>query len=410
MITKSIDINKFTRMRYFDGLFLQQDEFRTDQDFYLTVRRYLNYLLFNPGVLFTTDPGADITTSSSLRVTAGTGLAINVAPGVGLVSDPAGIAYEVEVPTAQTFDAADIATAGLDGAGSVIKVILHRDDNDFILNASAADRTVERAQISLVAPGDLTATGAFASIPHIELATLSVNAAGTGLDLDNDDRSRGGIKLSILSQSVYSMLGSGSTPAPSLTGFNGVDQTVTPPPVNHVIITGTNFAAMPGITTVSVEFSDGAGGYTAAITVPAANVTPGQIRIDWLGLPTGHPHVPILASARRGPVRVTVPGHSAIDSTGIFDFFPPPITDPLPATHSILSGALTITGERLYISSGFPQVEFVPVSGTSSTTGVEAGSSDTSILVIPPSTAGSYAVRVSTEGGTIEAGSIIFIS
>jgi len=220
MPTNTINIPRSVRMRYFNGLFLQDQEFRTDQNFYIAIRRYLNFLLFDPGRLYVDD-----TVAPPLQVSAA-GMQVSVTPGSALIRDTATKSgYELEIPDLPTENREfDLSTESLSD-GDTLTVTLQRDESDFIsmggggagVSPSENDRTRERALLSVNLPGDPELTP-----PFVTLATITAVASGGGgvadtLNVTNTNE-RGGVRLAILSEEVRSMLDGGPGPG-TLTGI-----------------------------------------------------------------------------------------------------------------------------------------------------------------------------------------------
>lgn len=200
------DPNRFKRVRYFNGLFLEDVDFRLDQDYFNAFRRYLNYLLFEPGRLYVDDAVTPLEVSAS-------GSTLTITPGSAMVRDVAvRQGYEVEVPAGLApaqyqFDlSGETLTAG--EQLFVIAAYQVRDATEStggIAGApSAANRTYDGTLISVVLPGEAPPATA-----HAVLAQVDVT--GGGLSVTNFPR--GGVRLPILSDQVRSQLGSGGAPA-----------------------------------------------------------------------------------------------------------------------------------------------------------------------------------------------------
>lgn len=221
MPTNTINISRSVRMRYFNGLFLQDQEFKTDQNFYIAIRRYLNFLLFDPGRLYVDD------TIAPLQVSAA-GMQVSVTHGSALIRDTAAMSgYELEIPNLPVTDREfDLSTESLSD-GDTLTVTLQRDESDFIsmggggagVSPSEDDRTVERALLSVNLPGDPAPTP-----PFVPLATITAVASGGGgvadtLNVTNTNE-RGGVRLAILSKDVRDMLGGPDPGTATLTGIS----------------------------------------------------------------------------------------------------------------------------------------------------------------------------------------------
>lgn len=221
MPTNTINIPRSVRMRYFNGLFLQDQEFKTDQNFYIAIRRYLNFLLFDPGRLYLDDEVAPLIVSVS-------GMNVSVTPGSALIRDAAAMSgYELEIPNLPVTDREfDLSTESLSD-GDTLTVTLQRDESDFIsmggggagVSPSEDDRTVERALLSVNLPADPAPTP-----PFVPLATITAVASGGGgvadtLNVTNTTE-RGGVRLAILSEQVREMLGDAGPGTATLTSIS----------------------------------------------------------------------------------------------------------------------------------------------------------------------------------------------
>lgn len=276
MPTNTINISRSVRMRYFNGLFLQDQEFRTDQNFYIAIRRYLNFLLFDPGRLYVDD------TIAPLQVSAA-GMQVSVTPGSALIRDTATMSgYELEIPDLPVTDREfDLSTESLSN-GDTLTVTLQRDESDFIsmggggagVSPSEDDRTVERALLSVNLPADPAPTP-----PFVTLATITAVVSGGGggaadtLNVTNTTE-RGGVRLAILSEQVRAMLGVST--APVITSFAPTSGLIEDP----VIITGTNFNGATAVAFggTSATFTVNSAGTQIDTTVPSGATT-GRITV-----------------------------------------------------------------------------------------------------------------------------------
>ena len=197
----------YTRVRYFNGLFLYAPDFKAESDYHLATRRHLNYLLFRPGVLSLGD--SEQLTVSDLRPPEAPPTTVTVATGSAIVPDAAGRRQLHEVhledtdPRTLDLSSADVWT-GVEGSpeGRTVYVTLAFDEGDAYSTPSGdrsppteEDRRREQAVL-----------GASATEPAadeaIVLATVTYRAAGiTDLDIENR-RSEGGLRSGILSQEL----------------------------------------------------------------------------------------------------------------------------------------------------------------------------------------------------------------
>ena len=75
-----IDPNPFKRVSYHNGLFLEEADFKLDQNYFATLRRYLNYLLFEEGRLYLEE------SDRSLELDVA-GMTLTIRPGVAMIHD-----------------------------------------------------------------------------------------------------------------------------------------------------------------------------------------------------------------------------------------------------------------------------------------------------------------------------------
>lgn len=205
----------FTQLNYFNGLFLQAQDFEVQRAYHVDVQQYLNYLLFDEGRLY------DEAGVVPLEATAN-GHALEVAPGRAMVRDaPPPRGYEVHSDRTLTFDLDDPRLTRSDGTpiqeGDILKLTIEpASRTERVGTASLVrthDRLVEQALIRLNDAG-----GSLPSGPHLVLADIKFHAAA-GVDAEVTERaSRGGVRLQILSENVIAAIGSG-TGGGNLTGI-----------------------------------------------------------------------------------------------------------------------------------------------------------------------------------------------
>ncbi len=207
-----------SRLNYFDGLFLKAEDFTLEQFFHLMARRYLNYLLFNPGRLYTADG------TMPLEVTA-SGTTITVSSGTALVrydgdaDNRAG--HEVHLETSVDLDLST-STYGFSVGDTVYVRIDYREAEEIVgaggggagVFVASANQVREQAIIKLttVPPDDLPPDDY-----SVLLATVDYQAPMTNSNVTNDE-TRGGIRYEILSSDLLSKIG-GVGPSPTLTGI-----------------------------------------------------------------------------------------------------------------------------------------------------------------------------------------------
>ena len=193
-----------SRLNYFDGLFLKAEDFTLEQFFHLMARRYLNYLLFNPGRLYTAD-GA-----MPLEVTA-SGTTIHISPGTALVRYDGDVdnraGHEVHLETSVDLDLAT-STYGFSVGETVYVRIDHLETEEIVgtggggagVLVASANQVREQAVIKLSA--DPSPSDDYSVL----LATVDYQAAMTNGNVTNDE-TRGGIRYEILSSDLLSKIG-----------------------------------------------------------------------------------------------------------------------------------------------------------------------------------------------------------
>jgi hypothetical protein len=71
---KKLEARKIKRMRYFDGLFLRQEEFNLEQNYHIRMRRLNNYYLHSYGIVRGLEVAASTTSSSTVIISPGMAL------------------------------------------------------------------------------------------------------------------------------------------------------------------------------------------------------------------------------------------------------------------------------------------------------------------------------------------------
>ncbi|EIM65431.1 Ig-like domain-containing protein [Desulfobacter postgatei] len=234
-----------SRLNYFDGLFLKAEDFTLEQFFHLMARRYLNYLLFNPGRLYTADG------TMPLEVTA-SGTTITVSSGTALVrydgdaDNRAG--HEVHLETSVDLDLST-STYGFSVGDTVYVRIDYREAEEIVgaggggagVFVASANQVREQAVIKLsTVPPD----GLPPDDYSVLLATVDYQAAMTNSNVTNDP-TRGGIRYEILSSDLLSRIGTSSGDA-VLTGI-----TITPGAEDSILSGGNKSLTATG------SYSDG---------------------------------------------------------------------------------------------------------------------------------------------------------
>ena len=162
------------RVRFFDGQFLQDQDFVDEQIYHLDRERRPLRLLYVAGI------------ADGLDVTAGSPNQVTVAPGTAVDSDGRQLALAqattVDLP-AEKFN---------DKQGAEIYISYSESPEDEQTEAGSADftRWLERPQCTALAPGDSYA----GATPPVLLATVALDNAGR-VTIDETVRSYSGVRL-----------------------------------------------------------------------------------------------------------------------------------------------------------------------------------------------------------------------
>lgn len=364
---------RYERLRYFNGLFLEEGDFATEQSYFLSVRRFLNYLLFDEGRLF------EVTGTMPLQVSSVPPLRLLISPGSALIRDTVRrLGYEITLP-AQNIDLSTLTSPLLHN--QTLTVTLAHLDTEFTsptgvsgVPAPQADRVQEQGVIHVILPGDPLPPG-----PQITLATVTATS-GTGVPGSpadtlnvNNTTVRGGVRLQILSQSVLAALSSGGA-APTIATF-----TASGPVGSAVVINGTSLAGATGI---------------------RFNLTPGVIAAN---TPT-QVNTTVPVGATTGPITLQFPGGVTAASPGNFTVTvavpAPTITGFAPTSGAALS-TVTITGTNF---TGATSVTFGGVAAA--TFSVDSA---TQITAAVPAGAVTGPVVVSTPGGSVTSAAVFTV-
>jgi hypothetical protein len=353
------------RLNYFDGLFLDAARFKLEADHHVKIRRSLNYLLFNGGVLYTDEA------VEPLEVSVSSGTTIAVAPGSALVrNQDGGAGYEVHIESAETLDLSDSDYNLTDGETAYITIGWEETTE-----SSAGGGGGGGGEGALVTGDDLTREYAVLGVsktppapldPVVLLAEVAYHTAGiTGSDI-TDRRARGGLRYEILSQDLIDRLGAIPTP-PTLASFTPISGGVG----TVVTITGSHFT---GATAVSFGGIDATTFTVDSESQITATVPPG---------------------ATTGRIRVTTPagsGESTVDFT-VTAPVAPTITNFTP-TSGAVGTVVTITGSHF---TGATAVSFGGIDATAFTV-----DSESQITATVPPAAVTGRIRVTTPAGSAE--------
>lgn len=365
-----VDIADYTRVRYFNGLFLKEGDFTLDQGFHIAARRYLNYLLFKPGRLYTDDA------VPPLQVTAA-GTSIMVSPGTALIRDDTRReAYEVHLANTVTLD---LSTAPFGfNAGDKVRVTLEfaevqRDSGTGAAGGAGVlvpgnDRLVEQVVIRLLRTAPAPPEPPSGN-PAVVLADVDFTAPMSNGDVTNTS-GRGGVRLEILSDDIRALLSAG--PGLAITGFTPTSGTVG----TAVTITGTGFAAG---TTVAF-------GGTPATVVSVDSST--QITAT------------VPAGASTGSLAVTVGGNTATSASNFTVSVAGPTVISFTPTSGPVGTTVTING------TGFAAGTTVTFTGAAPVAATFVSSTQITAMVPGSATTGSLVVTVGSNAAT---STIIFV-
>jgi hypothetical protein len=200
--------DNFTRLNYFDGLFLQAQDFDVQRDFHVDVLQYLNHLLFDEGRLYESEG------TVPLEVTNPSGHLIQVSRGNAMVRHPLEPrAFELHLDSDVTFDLDDSTLTRGDGTplqeGDALTLTIEPAQRTTRVGTASLvpdpDRLIEQATVVLRAPLDVGPSG-----PYLLLANLVYHlAAATPPDI-SATTIRGGIRSQIFSGATWTAIGGGS--------------------------------------------------------------------------------------------------------------------------------------------------------------------------------------------------------
>jgi hypothetical protein len=162
------------RVRFFDGQFLQDQDFVDEQDYQLDREHRHNRLLHGPGV------------ADGLTVTATAANQVTVAPGTAIDSD--GNQLVLARPTTLDLPAADFNDK--QGVQIYISFLATATDQQTVGGSSDFTRWLERPQLTALAPGNAYSGTASPAL----LASVALDNAGR-VTVDNTVRTYSGLRL-----------------------------------------------------------------------------------------------------------------------------------------------------------------------------------------------------------------------
>ncbi len=188
------------RVNFFDGQFLQEGDFQTEQTYHLHMRQRLNYMLFEqPGVIANVEPQNDDLqfevvddVARTFRVKPGTAVALVSAKREG---------KEIVVPELSAVQSLDTAGVGATDAGFVVvrQVEWRTKDPPSLGDVNEDTRVEERYEISIEAawpppspPPD------FEEEEYVFLGTLTFNPSTSLLEPDYTNRHEAKIRTSLI--------------------------------------------------------------------------------------------------------------------------------------------------------------------------------------------------------------------
>ncbi len=162
------------RVRYFDGQYLQDQDFIDEQDYQLDREHRHNRLLHGPGI------------ADGLTVTSTAPNQVNVAPGTAVDSD----GYQLVLAQVTTVDLPPADFNDKTGVQLYISYQQSAEDPQTVAGSADFTRWLERPQLTTLAPGQ-TYSG---TAPPVLLATLALDSAGR-VAVDSTVRSYSGLRL-----------------------------------------------------------------------------------------------------------------------------------------------------------------------------------------------------------------------
>jgi Bacterial Ig-like domain (group 2) len=200
----------YSRLRYFDGLFLRATDFDVEQAFHLATRRYVNYLLFNAGRLHTTDATQPLTVSHVAGTT------VRVSRGAALIRDSATEAgHEVHLAADEDFD---LASYGFDSTVDVpLQVRIDFEEEEDLVTGGAGSGVLTSGNNRFAEQAVIRFLEAAPPAGHrsVLLATLTLGAApGRVISALTNTPERGGVRYEILSSDLLSRITTGPGPGP----------------------------------------------------------------------------------------------------------------------------------------------------------------------------------------------------
>jgi hypothetical protein len=162
------------RVRYFDGQYLQDQDFIDEQDYQLDREHRHNRLLHGQGIA----DGLTVSSAAANQVT--------VAPGTAVDSD----GYQLVLAQATTVDLPATAFNDKNGVQLYISYLQSAEDPQTVGGSADFTRWLERPQLTALAPGQ-TYSG---TAPPVLLAALALDNAGH-VEVDNSGRSYAGVRL-----------------------------------------------------------------------------------------------------------------------------------------------------------------------------------------------------------------------
>ena len=162
------------RVRYFDGQYLQDQDFIDEQDYQLDREHRHNRLLHGPGIA----DGLTVTSSAPNQVT--------VAPGTAIDSD----GNQLVLAQATTVDLPAAGFNDKTGVQLYISYLQSAEDPQTVAGSADFTRWLERPQLTALAPGQ-TYSG---TAPPVLLAALALDNAGH-VEVDSSVRSYSGLRL-----------------------------------------------------------------------------------------------------------------------------------------------------------------------------------------------------------------------
>ena len=199
-------------VHYYDGLFMKARDFTLEQTFHTMAVRYLNYLLFNPGRLYTANEAMPLEVTS-------VGDTITIGPGSAMIRKDGAEKIGHEVHLKESF-VINLTDEGYEGStNSPTTVYVRIDHTEKIetdipgVSGAGADITSSNNRMREKAVIVLTTEE---TVPEDDYSVLLATVDYLGQDetaIVTNDTTRGGIRFEILSSDLLEQIGGSIGPS-----------------------------------------------------------------------------------------------------------------------------------------------------------------------------------------------------